>query len=184
MEWDMNASNLPLKVKIASPCRARWKDMVGDNRVRYCGQCQKNVYNLSALTAKEATDLLTAKNGNLCARIYQRTDGTVLTEDCPVGMARFWRETKLLLAGGITALFCAAGYAIGEPAPVWEVHKKVISKIETVLGITLPAPRPAVMGKIRASAPRPAPQHLLGEVASSPSSQPASTNAPVQPEKK
>src|SRR5258708_7570880 len=135
MEWDMNASNLPLKVKIASPCRARWEDMGGDDRVRFCGHCQKNVYNVSTMSTPQANELLKAKNGNLCARIYQRTDGTVLTEDCPVGMARFWRRTKLTLAGGIAALFCAIGYAIGEPAPVAEVHKKVISKVQTVLGI-------------------------------------------------
>ncbi len=32
-------------VRIASPCSASWDDMVGDERVRFCGQCTKNVYN-------------------------------------------------------------------------------------------------------------------------------------------
>src|SRR3954452_5823731 len=40
---------LPLleSIRIASPCKANWDDMVGDERARFCGQCAKNVYNLS-----------------------------------------------------------------------------------------------------------------------------------------
>src|SRR5262249_10788550 len=36
-------------VRIASPCHARWEDMVGNDRARFCGQCRKNVYNFSAM---------------------------------------------------------------------------------------------------------------------------------------
>ena len=37
-------------VRVASPCNASWDAMKGDDRVRFCGECQKNVYNLSAMT--------------------------------------------------------------------------------------------------------------------------------------
>lgn len=72
-------------LRIASPCRADWDEMSGDERVRFCGQCEKNVYNLSAMSRAEAEALVLEKEGRLCVRFYQREDGTVLTSDCPVG---------------------------------------------------------------------------------------------------
>src|SRR5580704_343466 len=38
---------LPLldAVHVAAPCPASWEQMVGDEHVRFCGQCEKNVYN-------------------------------------------------------------------------------------------------------------------------------------------
>lgn len=60
--------------------------MVGNERVRFCSQCKKNVYNLSAMTPREAEALLQETNANLCTRLFRRSDGTVLTEDCPVGL--------------------------------------------------------------------------------------------------
>jgi hypothetical protein len=100
----MKNSELPFKLRIASPCPARWEDMGGDDRIRFCDQCKKNVYNLSAMTTAEATEVIAANPGRLCARIYQRADGTVLTEDCPVGVARHWRRIKRRVAGAIAAL--------------------------------------------------------------------------------
>jgi hypothetical protein len=105
----MDKNTLPFKISIASPCPARWEDMGGDHQVRFCDHCRKNVYNLSAMTSAEAAGLLRAKSGNLCARIYQRADGTVLTEDCPVGIARHWRRVKMFVAGGVAAILLALG---------------------------------------------------------------------------
>ena len=31
-------------LRVASPCGARWDEMQGDAHARFCGQCQKNVY--------------------------------------------------------------------------------------------------------------------------------------------
>jgi hypothetical protein len=73
-------------VRIASPCRADWDAMQGDNRVRFCAECGKNVYNLSALTRPEAEALVTEKEGRMCVRFYQRADRSALTSDCPVGV--------------------------------------------------------------------------------------------------
>ncbi|HEV8145733.1 MAG TPA: carboxypeptidase-like regulatory domain-containing protein [Bryobacteraceae bacterium] len=74
------------QVRIASPCRADWDAMQGDDRVRFCAECGKNVYNLSALTRPEAEALVTEKEGRMCVRFYQRADGSALTSDCPVGV--------------------------------------------------------------------------------------------------
>ncbi|GJQ30058.1 MAG: hypothetical protein HBSAPP03_19420 [Phycisphaerae bacterium] len=62
--------------------------MDGDDRVRRCGQCDKYVYNVTAMTRDEAERLIVAREGRACLRLYRRADGTVLTADCPVGLAR------------------------------------------------------------------------------------------------
>ncbi|HTB75184.1 MAG TPA: hypothetical protein VK762_18170 [Polyangiaceae bacterium] len=106
-------------VRIASPCPARWEDMIGDDRVRFCGQCTKNVYNLSAVPREEAEALLRAaqereagEGAGLCIRIYRRSDGTVLTADCPTGARR--KKRRLALFGAIGGGLVAAGAAAGE----------------------------------------------------------------------
>src|SRR5262245_19117449 len=65
--------------RIASPCDARWDLMRGDDRSRFCEGCQKHVYNLAAMTREEAERLIVEKEGDLCARGYQRADGTLMT---------------------------------------------------------------------------------------------------------
>ena len=47
---------IPLEIiEIASPCTASWDAMHGDNRVRFCDQCNLHVYNLSAMSRQEAS---------------------------------------------------------------------------------------------------------------------------------
>jgi len=58
---------------------------VDGERVRHCGECKLNVYNLSEMTQTEAEGLIRKHEGRLCVRYYQRADGTVLTRNCPVG---------------------------------------------------------------------------------------------------
>jgi hypothetical protein len=72
-------------VRIASPCDQSWAEMIGDDRVRYCGGCKQYVYNLSELSRTEAKALLDGTEGRTCIRLFRRADGTVLTRDCPEG---------------------------------------------------------------------------------------------------
>jgi hypothetical protein len=95
-------------VRIASPCNARWADMDGNERSRFCRSCTKQVYNLSEMTAQEAADLIRARGGKLCARFYQRADGTMLTADCPVGAERPLHWAKRFISA-IAACFCLSG---------------------------------------------------------------------------
>ncbi len=101
-------------VRIATPCSADWDDMAGDERVRFCGKCEKNVYNLSAMTRDQAEALLRAKEGRMCVRIYQRSDGTVLTSDCPVGVrrARLRHRVWATMSGFAASIALALGVAI------------------------------------------------------------------------
>lgn len=90
-------------IDIPRPCPADWAAMHGNDRVRFCDQCQLHVYNLSALTRDAAEALVTEKEGHLCVRMYRRQDGTVITADCGGG----WKLRAKRL-GRLTALACAA----------------------------------------------------------------------------
>ena len=61
--------DLPLlnSVSVAKPCSANWNEMSGDDKKRFCGHCQKHVHNLSAMSGKEAENLL-GNSPNLCVR--------------------------------------------------------------------------------------------------------------------
>lgn len=113
-------------IQVATPCRADWNAMKGDDRARFCPTCAKNVYNLSGMTRLEAESLLREKEDlqeGLCARFYKRADGTVITSDCPVGMRVIRRPMKwmattivmvlapLLALGGALAFGGALGGA-------------------------------------------------------------------------
>lgn len=89
--------NAPLKLKIASPCPARWSEMTGDERKRFCASCQKHVYNLGAMRVAEVKSLIQETEGKVCIRMYQRSDGTVMTADCPVGLRRVRRTAGMAL---------------------------------------------------------------------------------------
>lgn len=97
--------NILANARIAAPCSADWTAMQGDDQVRHCAQCDKHVYNLVGMSNEEADAFLTAHAGNACIRAYQRADGTLLTENCPVGL----RKLRRRMAVGMGAI--AAGFA-------------------------------------------------------------------------
>jgi hypothetical protein len=103
------------RVVVASPCHARWEDMKGDERQRFCDECRLNVYNLSAMTRQEAVDLVTRAEGRLCAGFWRRADGTILTRDCPVGIAaaRARATAALRRVAAALALVIGAGVTLG-----------------------------------------------------------------------
>lgn len=90
-------------ITIAKPCPMDWEKMTGDERIRFCGSCKLNVYNLSAMKEDEAVQLVREKEGKLCVRFFRRPDGTILTQDCPTGLKmwrqQFWRMTSAIAAG-------------------------------------------------------------------------------------
>jgi hypothetical protein len=96
-------------IRIASPCKMEWGDMTGGDRVRHCAACQKNVFNLSGMKRGEAIELLRATEGKICARFYRRKDGTILTADCPVGVALIARKAKRAVLGACISTLGAVG---------------------------------------------------------------------------
>jgi hypothetical protein len=105
-------AKLPIlpNIRVATPCSADWNAMTGDERVRACGDCNKNVYNISEMTREEAESLIVAKEGRLCVRYFQRKDGTILLKDCVVGVAQK-RKRRVIAAGAAALLAGGAGAA-------------------------------------------------------------------------
>jgi hypothetical protein len=69
-------------LKVVAPCPLRWDQLAGNDRVRFCGHCQQNVYNVASLTMEEAMRLIQRCEGRACMRLQRRADGTVITRDC------------------------------------------------------------------------------------------------------
>src|SRR5688572_14713159 len=66
-------------ITIPEPCPVPWDQMQGDSRVRFCTRCEKNVYNLSAMTTEEAEQVIRENGGHLCGQIQRRGDGSIIT---------------------------------------------------------------------------------------------------------
>jgi hypothetical protein len=82
-------------VTIDAPCSAPWSAMHGDDRSRFCADCRQPVFDLSELTTAEATKLLSNAESLPCVRLYRRTDGRVMTADCPIGVrGAIWRRLR------------------------------------------------------------------------------------------
>jgi hypothetical protein len=146
-------------IQIASPCPARWDQMEGDERARFCGQCNKHVYNLSAMSAEAAAALVREKEGNLCARFYRRADGTMLHgEDCPVGLvARQWRRVKSFAGAAASLVLLLMGVSKTQAGDQASEGKKPSLPPTSVMGAvclpSTPSPTPAPTPKPPATPP-------------------------------
>jgi hypothetical protein len=126
----MRGTKSPLDhVTVAAPCNVGWEKMVGDERVRFCGQCSLNVYNLSGMTKGEAERLVVQAEGRLCVRFYRRADGTILTKDCPVGLrairkraARIATATASAALSFFTGILAATGLRERPPTPAAKIE--------------------------------------------------------------
>src|SRR5207302_9939570 len=97
-------------VSVVAPCPADWDNMIGGDRVRFCRQCQLNVYNLSAMSRYEAESLIARTEGRLCVRFFRRKDGSILTDNCPVGLRALKRRMSRIKQSIVAAVFgCIAG---------------------------------------------------------------------------
>jgi hypothetical protein len=105
--------NSPLDgVRVAAPCTSDWEQMIGNERARFCGQCNLNVYNLSSMTRSEAESLIARNEGRLCVRFYRRKDGSIITENCPVGLRAIKRKLSYVrkgIASAVLSFFTGLG---------------------------------------------------------------------------
>jgi hypothetical protein len=174
----MNNYTNPLNsLTIASPCSANWDEMHGDNRKRFCGECKLNVYNLSGMTRNEAEELLQNSEGRLCVRFYQRTDGTVLTEDCPVGWARIKQrvsKTAAAFASLIIGLVSGLGFTAAYNQPDSEIMVGKLEKPQSTpkpkaTPKPVPSETPVIMGAVPVpeNTPKPPPpKQMMGKIVS------------------
>jgi len=110
LQREFNINNL----RVAKPCPASWDNMSGDERARHCDLCSLNVYNISAMTEKEAQKLIVEREGRLCIRLYKRADGTVLTKDCPVGLRAYRKRVASFASAAFAAVLGLFSISFGQ----------------------------------------------------------------------
>jgi flagella basal body P-ring formation protein FlgA len=70
-------------ITVSKNCPVDWNTMEGDEKIRFCGKCSQNVYNLSEMTQEQAEEVIQRQDGKMCIRLYRRPDGKIMTKDCP-----------------------------------------------------------------------------------------------------
>ena len=97
-------------VRVGSPCTEDWNKMSGNDQVRMCDHCVKEVNNLSEFMRKQAKRLVRASDGNICIRYYEHP----VTKQ-PLFAAQFHQITRRtgIAAGvvGATLSFATLSYA-------------------------------------------------------------------------
>ncbi|HEY9788872.1 MAG TPA: hypothetical protein V6D22_00645 [Candidatus Obscuribacterales bacterium] len=114
------AKSLLDDVMVAAPCDVSWDSMQGDDRVRRCSGCSKNVYNISDMSDKEAQELLRT-NTSPCLRLFRRADGTLITDNCPRGLRKLRDRFRKIAtaAAGILATVLTVGPVHAQNKPSW-----------------------------------------------------------------
>jgi hypothetical protein len=75
-------------------------------QVRHCAQCDRDVYDVSAMAGAEAEAFLRARVGaRTCVRLLRRDDGTLVTRDCADVAPK--RRLRILAASTLVASACA-----------------------------------------------------------------------------
>ena len=100
-------------IRVASPCPVKWENMSGDERKRLCSACNIHVFNIEQMTSDEIQTLVgQSTEQRTCIRLLRRTDGTVVTRECPFGLRAIRRNVRLFytvvtaIVAGVIAVMC------------------------------------------------------------------------------
>jgi hypothetical protein len=159
----MSSSSIPLElISVASLCTAPWEAMTGDDRTRFCGECQRHVYNLSDLSRTEAEILIQQTEGQLCVRYFRRRDGTIQTSDCPVGLQAVRRRLRMVASVAVAGLGLLIGGVLTVIGAARHDEKgrrlRDIEPIHSIVEWFSPSPPPVLMGRVCMPEDMPPPQ--------------------------
>jgi hypothetical protein len=115
----MSPDELSRRLTIVTPCKMKWRDMTGDERVRRCAQCQLDVYNVREMATGDVEALI-GRGARTCVQVVRRRDGTVVMGDCRLtwkrrraeARARLARPKNLLVALGALIVLCLAAVTL------------------------------------------------------------------------
>ncbi len=113
-------------IDVPKPCSASWEEMTGDEKVRFCSSCEKDIYNLSAMSRQKAEKLVEDSSGKICVRYEKNSQGKIVT--APPKFTQITRRATI--AAGVLATtlsLSAMNYAQGEWFPR-EQKEEVSSK--------------------------------------------------------
>ncbi len=99
------------QISIASPCKADWNLMRGNDEVRFCEHCSLSVHHLSALTRKQISKLIAKSEGRLCVQYVRRPDGLLTTTADRGKLHQIVRGASRIAAGAFSATLSVTGAA-------------------------------------------------------------------------
>lgn len=155
-------------LQIADPCALDFQKMTSlddEGRVRFCGDCDNKVYNLSAMSTSEAETLLLSHEGKLCVRYVARRDGTIQTTDCAPSRFETGRRAARRVTVSAIALAATATAAILTLGVSATYHHEIKSFLVKKL-----TPEPIMMGEMALEE--------MGDVSHPPQVAPNVTNDP------
>jgi hypothetical protein len=136
---------LRMRLRLVRGCDMRWENMVGDARVRHCGACDREVYDLTAMSADEVEAFVEARQHDLpCVRLHARPDGRYQDGPCAPAERRHLTRAALAAAGlGLSGLLSVL--ASESHAEVPSAHRRAddIATHPFVEPIPEPCPWPA-----------------------------------------
>jgi hypothetical protein len=75
----MKKRSLLDSIEVKKSCTQDWDLMYGNDKMRFCEHCVKNVHDLSAMTRDKAEKFIARSGGGVCVRYVQRPDGKIQT---------------------------------------------------------------------------------------------------------
>ncbi|MBI3857781.1 MAG: hypothetical protein HY293_19030, partial [Planctomycetes bacterium] len=133
-----------------------WESLPGNDRIRFCGQCRLNVYNLAILTPREVEAIVRKTKGRLCGRLYVREDNTATVRDCPRGTVA--RRVRRAWTAAAVLVLAVVGWLLRMPGDADRtVHP---GGVQTLLKWVAPDPVPQgrmLMGEVPVQRPTPPP---------------------------
>jgi hypothetical protein len=109
--------NSPFVPKIEKPCPANWDEMIGDEKQRFCKNCQLHVHNLSAMSLNEQQGVLSSRE-RVCISYIADPRAKSINSRIWVHLhsSNIFRRTAALFAA-MASLFLSACRTTGKIAP-------------------------------------------------------------------
>lgn len=123
----MKKKTLLDSIDVPKPCDKSWDEMIGDDVSRLCRHCEKDIYNISAMTHKEAKKLLFQSKEKVCIRMEREPDGRIKT--LKKQLHQITRQMPLA-AGVLTASLILSGTTNAQETKV-ESSKITITQIDS-----------------------------------------------------
>lgn len=87
-------------INVETPCHESWDEMTGNDKIRFCSHCAKDVHNLSAMTRTRAEKIIEDSNGKICVRYAKNPQGETITTAPP----KFTQiKRRAVIAAGVIA---------------------------------------------------------------------------------
>jgi hypothetical protein len=150
-------------LRVVTPCEVPWSSMsmTGDDSVRFCGQCRKNVYDVARLGRAEALALVERAEGGVgvCVRLTTRADGTLVTGDCWARLRRARKRGRLALLAALPVVLALQMGAIATGVRAFFGQRTMGAMRPVTMGepvgrpslpLAKPRPMPELMGKMAA----------------------------------